>query len=514
MNSAYLKIIILIAVVLMILIILSRNSKYSPIRLIALAPTPTLTKAQIEKNKIEEYIKSNISQMTIPEKVGQLFIWGVGEDVLSAKTAEKLKNLQAGGVILMGSRNRENLKNITDAIKSIGIKLPLFISIDQEGGLVRRLTDDQNPGAQVLGKLDNSVFCEYLKNTQNLLIQAGVNVNLGLVGDVGWKKNSFIFQRTFGDDPEEVAKKITLAINCSPDIILAIKHFPGHGRTNFNSHTSVPKIDISEVEWLKTDFLPFQKAIENKIGMIMMGHLIYEKMASSPASLSSFYPKVLRDSGFEGLIITDDIKMLETSGFDTYSIIDKAISSGNDLILVAGSIKKYEDIYTYVLEMVNDGILKECDINDRLKRILRIKYGLRIKDNAENTTEVSIADYIVITETPVPTPTFTPTPTPKPMPKLYIGNLDSFFTKYSNQYSVSPDLLKRIANCESHFNSNSVNGPYGGMFQFHEGTWMNIRRIMNENTDPNLRYNAEEAIKTAAFKISVNGAASWPNCSK
>jgi beta-N-acetylhexosaminidase len=514
MKFRLLIILTVITVVIILSIFINRVNKKTIMKILTFFPTPTLTSEQIEEMKTDEYIQSNMSSMTLDEKIGQLFIWGIGENKLSSLTSMRLGNLHAGGVIIMGSRNMANLTELVKKLKSISMKIPMFISIDQEGGTVKRLVDDQNPGPWVLGRLEDHVICEYQKNTDQLLNQAGVNLNFGIVGDIGWFKNGFITPRTYADDPDEVVKKVDIVLKCSPNVLTSIKHFPGHGRTQYNSHNTIPKIDIAFEDWEKTDLLPFKKAIDDHIQSIMIGHLMYEKIASEPATLSDVYPKILRGLGFVGLIITDDLGMLEDSGFETYGIVEKALNSGNDILMFVGSRKKYEDIYSYAMELVNEDKLKEEEINNRVRRILRIKYQLtKEKGNINDDNNSKLVDYIVITETPIPTPTFTPSPTPRPI-SVYTGDLENLFIKYSNQYSVSRDLLKKIADCESHFHSNSVNGPYGGMYQFHEGTWINVRKMMNENTDPSLRFNAEEAIKTAAFKISVGGVGSWPNCSK
>lgn len=118
------------------------------------------------------------------------------------------------------------------------------------------------------------------------------------------------------------------------------------------------------------------------------------------------------------------------------------------------------------------------------------------------------------TETPIP-PTATPTPTALPTPQPTepaTTDLDSLFNKYGSQYSVNVDQLKKIANCESGFNTNSDTGLYAGMFQFSAGTWESIRGTMGQDPNPDLRKNAEEAIKTAAFMLSRGEANAWPNC--
>jgi len=86
--------------------------------------------------------------------------------------------------------------------------------------------------------------------------------------------------------------------------------------------------------------------------------------------------------------------------------------------------------------------------------------------------------------------------------------------KYGQEYGVDPGLLKQIAACESGYRTEAANGPYGGMYQFLASTWASNRKAMGASPDPNLRFDAEEAIKTAAFKISRDGAGAWPVCGK
>jgi len=121
------------------------------------------------------------------------------------------------------------------------------------------------------------------------------------------------------------------------------------------------------------------------------------------------------------------------------------------------------------------------------------------------------------TPTPTPRPTSTPTPrptaTPTPSPTLWpTTSYEEYFDKYSLQYNVSKDLLKKIANCESHINPTSRSGDYGGMYQFTANTWQSTRAAMGLDTNTDLRFNAEESIKTAAYKIGNKGQDAWKNC--
>lgn len=145
-----------------------------------------------------------------------------------------------------------------------------------------------------------------------------------------------------------------------------------------------------------------------------------------------------------------------------------------------------------------------------------LPYGLTIEHGDEHMS-------IEPTPTYTPTPTFTPTPTPTNSPTptstliptqapLAPVDLDALFDSWGGHYGVDKELLRKIAYCESHFNAHATNGPYGGMYQFHPNTWQSTRTAMNLDPNPDLRFDAEESIKTAAFKISRGGVGAWPNC--
>lgn len=117
--------------------------------------------------------------------------------------------------------------------------------------------------------------------------------------------------------------------------------------------------------------------------------------------------------------------------------------------------------------------------------------------------------------TPSPVLTKTPIPTAQPTHAAYTPNqLDAWFTQYSDTYKVDRYMLWKIAVCESGLNANARNGDYVGMYQFATRTWQSTRNHMRLDDNPDIRYVAEEAIKTAAFKISTSGTGAWANCSK
>jgi hypothetical protein len=137
----------------------------------------------------------------------------------------------------------------------------------------------------------------------------------------------------------------------------------------------------------------------------------------------------------------------------------------------------------------------------------------------ESTPSVTPTDVPTSTPSPTPKPTRTPTPTiiptPTPTPKAPDG-MDQIFNQMAEKYKVDANLLKKIANCETHYNPGVVskNELYAGMFQFTISTWQSNRIAMGMDANPDLRFGIPESIETAAYMISKNGASAWPECSK
>lgn len=119
---------------------------------------------------------------------------------------------------------------------------------------VKHITSDTNPGQRAASKLIPKDFCDTYKNTANILKSNGINLNFGIVADIGQSPDSFIYSRSFRGNSESVANYVSDAVKCSNYIYTTIKHYPGHGRTSTDSHEKTPIINISYEEWEKTDF--------------------------------------------------------------------------------------------------------------------------------------------------------------------------------------------------------------------------------------------------------------------
>ena len=116
------------------------------------------------------------------------------------------------------------------------------------------------------------------------------------------------------------------------------------------------------------------------------------------------------------------------------------------------------------------------------------------------------------TPTPSPTPSPSPTPTPIPVPTIPPEQIHAYIERFAAQYGVDPNVMRHIATCESGFNPLAVNGPYVGLYQFGKSSWTSNRQAIGEDTNLDLRYNAEESAQTAAYVVSIGKGNLWPNC--
>jgi hypothetical protein len=164
--------------------------------------------------------------------------------------------------------------------------------------------------------------------------------------------------------------------------------------------------------------------------------------------------------------------------------------------------------------MIKAGIVKNSDVlgeSSKGSNNIQIATPTLAPTQTPTTTQTPTPTFFP-TPTLSPTPTLTPTPSPTPTPIVAPDNLAHLFSQYANQYGVDEQLLIKIAWCESRFDPGAVNGPYLGLYQFMQERWITYRTQMGHDTNPDLRANPEEAIKTAAYVISLGKLFMWPNC--
>ena len=348
-------------------------------------------------------MEKRITEMSIEEKVGQLFQIGFSTSDVNDEVKDMIENYYVGGIIYFSRnlKNPEQTAKLSNKLQKLalnsGANIPLFISADQEGGTVTRLKGATHfPGNMALGAADDKKLSYQAgEAVGNELKNLGINVNLAPDLDVNNNPNNpVIGVRSFGEDPELVARLGVEYIKGlqSQSVVATAKHFPGHGDTAVDSHLDLPVIKHSRSRLDRVELLPFKRAIKAGVDSIMTAHIYFptiEKEEGIPATLSkAVLTDLLRkELGFEGLIITDCMEMNAiVKSFGTVEGAVRTIEAGSDTVLVSHSYHKQKKAIEAVIEAVKNGRISEQRINESVRRILELK-GRRF-----DLTEIDQAD--------------------------------------------------------------------------------------------------------------------------
>lgn len=337
----------------------------------------------------QDPLEVKISQMTIEEKIGQMFMLGIFTDDLEFWKKEFLQERNIGGVILHPYNVEKNEEQLAGFVADLqeGNDLPLLIAVNQEGGDENILGGEiatikfakEKRGGRIIAN-EETAFEIGLKRAKELK-ELGVNVNFAPVVDVVEQENSFLYSRSFSGNPEKVASLAVSYIKGQKEggVISGVKHFPGHGISLGDSHINIP-ISFAKKEDLEKHLLPFRAAVKEGAEMIMATHLLFPNIdKENPVPFSPVFLKdILRDElGFGGIIITDDIEMKAVRPF--YSVAEAALAAakaGADVIVISGIEEVQKKSYAAMLEAVKSGEISEERINQSLRRILKVKYNL------------------------------------------------------------------------------------------------------------------------------------------
>lgn len=305
--------------------------------------------------------------------IWQMFIFGRG------KYLDAALNNGLGGVIFF-TRDIESKEQFKDLIKTIVSKCPVypFLSIDQEGGRVER-TENIHPrylSPRFAYQKGEEFLIEQTRKIAQELREYGINLNFAPCADVNTNPdNPIIGERAFSDKTAEVIKGARIVCDCyrSCGIIPCVKHYPGHGDADKDSHLTLPEIDLPLSEMEKIHIAPFKDAVKNNIEMIMAAHLhctCFDK-ETIPASLSKNAIGYLRDKlGYNGVIISDDMVMKGVQDFGSLEAVIMGITAGLDMFIFRDADKNaYETVEKLIMAAENDSELNELI----QKSILRIK---------------------------------------------------------------------------------------------------------------------------------------------
>ena len=372
-----------------------------------------------------------IKKMSTEEKIGQMITvdiqnWnGEALTIMEDEISEIISKHAVGGVILFEEnlQNEQQIVNLTTALQSSAKKskngIPLFISTDQEGGEVVRLkTGTSLSGNMSLGAINNSADAKKAGSIIGAELSAlGINVDYAPSLDVNSNpENPIIGLRSFSSNPQIVSNLGVQMIKGiqEKNVIASAKHFPGHGDTSTDSHTSLPTVNKTMEQLKKCELIPFENAVKNGVDMIMTAHIQFPQIETNtvkseltqdeivlPATLSkTFVTDLLRNKmGYNGVVTTDAMNMEAiSSNFGMAQACILAINAGVDELLMPVSLTNADSgvelasLIGNIKSAVVNGVIKEETINSAVKRILTLKEKRGILDysapNAENAQAV------------------------------------------------------------------------------------------------------------------------------
>jgi len=330
--------------------------------------------------------------------------------------AELIKETELGGVVLFSENLESNQQifQLTNDLQQTASQSdsgrPLFIGIDQEGGRVVRLKRSDTSafsGNMAIGATYPEHGNYYATQVGNAigeeLYNLGINLNFAPAVDVNSNPdNPVINVRSFGENPEIVSAQGIAMMDAlqKQNVIATLKHFPGHGNTNIDSHTGLPRVDSDRQSVYKTDLLPFKKAIElSNPGMIMTAHIQYPYLDDSrlksklgeeiikPATMSEkILTELLRNEmGFKGIVITDALNMASIAhNFDLSEATAISLMAGADIALMPFRISRIEDIEGFkkfvrdVASKISENQAEISKVDASVKRIEEIKSEYKI----------------------------------------------------------------------------------------------------------------------------------------
>ena len=339
--------------------------------------------------------QTRFEDLSPEEQLGQTLV--VFVDVDSAELVRPaIEQGKIGGVLIQwGNYSLAETKKLVDKLQTWAAnsphKIPLFISIDYEGGTVYTpitLGFDYLPTNMMLSAArdeEGAATIAYLAGLE--LRRAGVHINFSPVLDVNSNPhNPIIGVRSFGSDPASVTRMGGALINGfkAADIVSVVKHFPGHGDTSADSHYDVPVVRASYSQLQKIHLAPFEAAVKQGVPGVMTGHILYPALDNK--NVATFSRPILQDllrgtMGFKGLIVTDSLDMKSATSYCTIpGCAVRALESGADMILLGRYVKPVS-VFSQVWREVQAKHLEPA-VEEAARKVFDLKKQMGLLDNS------------------------------------------------------------------------------------------------------------------------------------
>jgi len=353
-------------------------------------------------NSQHAWVDSVFQKLTPKERIAQLFLvrahTNLGERYIDS-VAQVIQKEQLGGLVVFQGGPVRHAQMLNRYQKLA--KVPLLVTFDGEWGLGMRLPDStiSFPYQMTLGAIQNNgLIYEMGRQVARDFHRMGMHFNFAPVVDINNNpKNPVINYRSFGDHKHNVTDKAKAYMDGMLDggIIASLKHFPGHGDTDVDSHHDLPQLKFSKARLDSLEIFPFRELIQNGAPAIMVAHMNIPSLDATPNIPSSISRKVVTDLlrkelGFRGLTVTDAMDMKGVKKFFPNGEADvMAIEAGHDLLEISENSAR---AISLVEKAVKSGRIKQAELDQRVKRVLAAKYWLGLHQYRPVNTATLVND--------------------------------------------------------------------------------------------------------------------------
>ena len=340
--------------------------------------------------KKKQWVDSVYNSLSLEEKIAQLFINWVSPEQSDFEEIKKLVEVNKIGGLLFSIGTTKTHIDWLNKFQSIS-KTPLLITMDAEWGPSQRLSDVfAHPWNMTLGAIqDNELVKSISKRMAEQNRALGINYNFSPSVDVNNNsKNPIIGNRSFGEDPDNVYRKAKAYImgHNEAGVFTSVKHFPGHGDTDKDSHKTLPVISGNIERLNKVELYPFKKLIEDGVvESVMTAHLSVPSLDKRfPSSLSkkTINDLLIQEYNFTGITVTDALDMKGVLQDPKINVDLRAFEVGNDIILMSTDVSKGIKL---IAEKLKKGKISMGRLSNSVKKIL----SLKARSNLDNLREIS-----------------------------------------------------------------------------------------------------------------------------
>ncbi|MCT1525276.1 glycoside hydrolase family 3 protein [Sphingobacterium hotanense] len=353
-------------------------------------------------NQKHAWVDSVFNTLTPKQKIGQLFLvrahTNLGEKYIDS-VAKVIEKEQLGGLVVFqgGPVRHANMFNKYQKAS----KVPLLITFDGEWGLGMRMPDStiSYPYQMTLGAIqNNSLIYDMGRQIAKDFLRIGMHFNFAPVVDINNNpKNPVINFRSFGDDKNNVTQKAKAYMDgmVAGGILASLKHFPGHGDTDVDSHYDLPQLKFDKKRLMELEIFPFKELIQAGAPSVMVAHMNIPALDATPNIPSSISKKVVTDLlrnelGFKGLTVTDAMDMKGVKKHFPNGEADvMAIAAGHDLLEVSENSGRAIDL---IEKAIKSGRISQADLDARVKKVLAAKLWLGLNKYQNVNTNNLIND--------------------------------------------------------------------------------------------------------------------------